>query len=174
MKRLVLTAGLLALSAGLTACGSAGSVGTIPTAKSSNHDMSSMRAQMASPGPKSPGSHVAFVTPRAGQTEHSTVSVRVRLDHFVLDPAAVGMSPRPGHGHLHFELDGGRFDRTRYSGANGALAAKLGVSGMYSPAVVPHITYRRLPPGRHRLEVYLANNNHTRTGVDAETTFVVR
>ena len=174
MKRLVLAAGALAACAGLTACGSSGSAGTVPTAKSPKDDMGSMRKQMASTGPKSPGAAVAFVTPHMGQSEKSTVSVRVRLKHFVLDPSAVGLSPRPGHGHLHFELDGGKFDTTRYSGPNGALAAKLGVSGMYSPSVTPTITYRHLPAGRHNLDVYLANNNHTRTGVEAETTFVVR
>jgi len=175
MKRLVLAAGALAACAGLTACGSSGTSGTVPTAaKSPKHDMSSMQKQMASTGLKSPGAAVAFVTPHVGESEKSTVSVRVRLKHFVLDPAAVGMSPRPGHGHLHFELDGGKFDTTRYSGPNGALAAKLGVSGMYSPSVTPTITYRHLPAGRHKLDVYLANNNHTRTGVEAETTFTVR
>ena len=174
MKRIVLAAGLLAAGAGLTACGSSGSAGTVPTASGSKHDMSAMRKQMAATGPKSPGAAVAFVAPHAGQSEKSTVSVRVHLKHFVLDPAAVGTSPRPGHGHLHFELDGGKFDTARYSGPNGALAAKLGVSGMYSPSVTPRITYRHLPAGRHKLDVYLANNNHTRTGVEAETTFVVR
>jgi hypothetical protein len=174
VKRLVLAAGLLAAGAGLTACGSSGSAGTVPTAKTPKHDMSAMQKQMASTGLKSPGAAVALLTPHTHESERSTVSVRVRLKHFTLDPAAVGMSPRPNHGHLHFELDGGRFDTTRYSGPNGALAAKLGVSGMYSPSVTPTITYRHLPAGRHKLDVYLANNNHTRTGVEAETTFVVR
>jgi hypothetical protein len=32
----------------------------------------------------------------------------------------------------------------------------------------------KLPPGEHTLEVYLANNNHTDTGVEAETEFTVK
>ena len=173
MKRPVLAVCLLAAGAGLTACGSSdsGPADVAKTAKPS-HDMGSMSSPQQ--GLRSPGSHVAFVTPHERQGEGSTVTAVVRLKHFVLDPAAVGKSPRAGHGHLHFELDGGRFDRARYSGANGALAAKLGVAGMYSPSLTPRITYRHLPRGTHTLQVFLANNNHTRTGVEAETTFTVR
>jgi len=174
MKRPVLAACLLAAGAGLTACGGSGSGPAVvaQSAKPAQHDMGSMK--MPEQGPASPGAHVAFLSPRVGQRESHTVTAVVRLRHFTIDPKAVGQSPRPGHGHLHFELDGGRFDRARFSGANGAIAAKLGVAGMYSPALAPRITYRHLPRGRHKLEVYLANNNHTRTGVEAETTFTVR
>jgi hypothetical protein len=170
MKRPVLAACLLTAGIGLTACGST-DPGPAEVTTTAKHDMGSMK--MPADGPKSPGSHVAFVAPRVGEAEGHTVTATVHLKHFVIDPAAVGKSPRPGHGHLHFELDGGRFDRPRFSGPNGAIAAKLGVSGMYSPALAPRITYRHLPRGRHTLDVYLANNNHTRTGVQAETTFTV-
>ena len=71
-------------------------------------------------------------------------------------------------------LDEGKFDAPKYSGANGKLAQKLGVVGSYSPAVVPRITYTRIPPGQHKLEVYLANNDHTNTGVEAETEFATK
>jgi hypothetical protein len=122
-----------------------------------------------------PGAAVRFLSPRAGSTvTGSTVRVRVRVSGFTLDPRDVGKAARQGFGHLHFSLDGGRYDTPRYSGANGALAAKLGVQGKYSPSVTPTITYRHVRPGRHTLVVYLANNDHSLTGVTARVTFTVR
>lgn len=122
-----------------------------------------------------PGAAVRFLTPRAGSTvTGSTVRVRVRVTGFTLDPRDVGKQARQGFGHLHFSLDGGRYDTPRYSGANGAQAAKLGVQGKYSPSVTPTITYRHVRPGRHTLVVYLANNDHSLTGVTARVTFTVR
>ena len=61
-----------------------------------------------------------------------------------------------------------------YSGANGKLAVKLGVQGKYSPSVKPVITYKGLPTGGYKLEVYVANNDHTNTGAEASTTFKVK
>jgi plastocyanin len=48
------------------------------------------------------------------------------------------------------------------------------VDGKYSPSVTPSITYRGLPPGKHKLEVYLANNDHSNTGVEAATQFTIK
>jgi len=48
---------------------------------------------------------------------------------------------------------------------------KLGVQGKYSPSVTPSITYKGIPAGKHKLEVYLANNDHTNTGVESSTSF---
>jgi hypothetical protein len=121
-----------------------------------------------------PGATVAFVAPKDGASETDTVKVKVKLSDFTIDPAAVGKSPQPGRGHLHFAMDGGKYDNSKYSGANGKLAEQLGVDGKYSPSLTPGITYSNLPPGKHRLEVYLANNNHTDTGVEAETEFTVK
>jgi hypothetical protein len=126
-------------------------------------------AQQAVPKPT-----VKFVVPKPGATEHGTVKATVVLTNFKIAPQAVGQAPRPGQGHLHFKMDGGKFDFPRYSGPNGLIAKKLGVTGHYSPALAPAITYRHLPPGRHELEVYLANNNHTNAGPEAEVEFTVR
>jgi hypothetical protein len=117
---------------------------------------------------------VAFVTPKDGATVGSKFTVKVKLENFELAPNAVGKSPVPGQGHLHFQMDGGRFDIPENSGENGQLAKQLKVDGKYSPAVKPEITYSNMPPGEHKLEVYLANNNHTDTGVEAETEFTVK
>ena len=122
-----------------------------------------------------PGATVRFLTPRAGSTvTGSTVRVRVRVTGFTLDANDVGRAARQGFGHLHFSLDRGRYDTPHYAGANGAQAAKLGVQGKYSPSVTPTITYRHVRPGRHVLVVYLANNDHSLTGVTARVTFTVR
>ena len=86
----------------------------------------------------------------------------------------VGKKAVPGKGHLHFSLDGGKFDFPKYSGANGKLAKKLGVAGKYSPSVTPSITYKNLPKGKHTLKVMLANNDHSDAGASAKLAFTVR
>jgi hypothetical protein len=121
-----------------------------------------------------PDSRIEFVTPKPDASGGDTVKVKVKLTNFEIDPASVGKSPQPGVGHLHFAMDGGKYDSSRYSGMNGKLAEQLGVDGKYSPSVTPEITYSNLPPGKHELEVYLANNNHTETGVEAKTEFTVK
>jgi hypothetical protein len=101
------------------------------------------------------------------------VTAKLKLEGFELAADAVGDAPRPGQGHVHFSMDEGKFDHPRYSGANGRIARQLGVDGKYSPATEPTITYRNLPPGKHTLEVYLANNNHTELPVEATVEFTV-
>ena len=115
---------------------------------------------------------VALVAP--GATAGSRFTARVKLANFVIDPGAVGTAPVPGRGHLHFQLDGGKFDYPRYSGPNGRIAAKAAVDGQYSPSFAPEITYSHIPKGRHVLKVFLAQNNHVRTGAQDELSFSVR
>ena len=159
----IATALVLACVAAVAGCGSG--------------DKSSSGANAPAGGEQGGGQargEVSFASPRPGAQTGGTVHVKVRLHDFQIAPGAVGQAPRPGQGHLHFQMDGGRYDEPRYSGKNGLIARKLGVAGKYSPALAPVITYRRLPPGRHRLEVYLANNNHTNVGVDSEVRFSVK
>jgi hypothetical protein len=125
-------------------------------------------------GTAAPASKVAFTAPKDGSTVGSKFTAKVKVQNFEINAKAVGKSPVPGQGHLHFRLDGGRFDVPQHSGANGKLAKQLGVDGKYSPALDTTITYTGVPPGKHKLEVYLANNNHTDTGVEAETEFTVK
>lgn len=117
---------------------------------------------------------VKFVTPKSGAITTSTVTASVKLSNFTIDAAAVGKKAVAGKGHLHFSMDKGKFDRPKHSGANGTLAAKLGVAGKYSPSVAPTITYKGLPKGKHTLAVYLANNNHTNAGGVAQVSFTVK
>lgn len=123
---------------------------------------------------RGPAEGVRFTSPAAGATLSGAVTARVAVEGFTLSGASVGRAARAGEGHLHFSLDGGRYDFPRYSGANGRLAAKLGVAGRYSPSVTPSITYSNLPAGPHTLRVSLANNDHTDTGAGATVGFVVR
>jgi hypothetical protein len=127
-------------------------------------------------GPTAPGASVAFVVPKSGSTTGATVRARVRLTNFELEPGAVGEKPEPGHGHLRFALDGGRYDRPPWSprAAAGPLASKLHSAGKYTPAVTPSVTYRRIPKGRHRLLVFLSNNDGTNTDIGATTIFTVK
>jgi hypothetical protein len=121
-----------------------------------------------------PGAAVSFITPKNGSTAGLTVTAKVKLSGFKLAPSQVGKAAKQGEGHLHFALDEGKYDYPKYSGANGTLATKLGVQGKYSPSVTPSITYKNLSPGNHKLEVYLANNDHSNTGVEASTSFTVK
>ena len=114
---------------------------------------------------------VTFTQPKPARTTGSTVTFAVKLTNFKLDAKDVGKQKKPNTGHLHFQMDGGKFDYPKYSGANGKLAVTLGIAGKYSPAVLPTITYRHLPPGKHRLVVFLANNDHSPVGASASVRF---
>lgn len=119
-------------------------------------------------------SSVRFVTPKAGASTTSKVTFKVALSHFTIDAANVGKSNSADHGHLHFSMDKGKYDYAKYSGANGALAAKLGIAGKYSPSVAPTITYKNLPKGAHSLTVFLVNNDHSNLGPKATVRFTVK
>jgi hypothetical protein len=158
----VALAGLAALPA-LAGCGGGSS-----NASNSN---SAMRTEK---GIGAPGAKVSFVAPKEASTLGQTVVVRVKLKHFKLAPKQVGKAAKQGEGHLHFALDQGKFDHPKFSGANGRTAVNLGAEGQYSPSTTPSIVYRHIPPGTHELEVYLANNDHTNTGVSRFVSFVVK
>jgi hypothetical protein len=151
-----------ALALGVAGCGSDDS-------KSSSSQSDSQAQQPAGPKPT-----IKFVSPEDGASLSGAVTAKVQLTNFQIAPQAVGKAPRPGQGHLHFKMDDGKFDFPKYSGANGLIAKKLGVTGHYSPALAPKITYKHLPPGKHELEVYLANNNHTNVGVETKVEFTVK
>ena len=161
MKAKAGVAAVLALA--VAGCGSTKHEQSTPTVQAR-----AARAARAVPNPT-----VRFKGP-AVIPSNGSFKTSVALGHFHIAANMVGMAPVPGMGHLHFMLDGGKFDYARYSGANGALGKKLGVAGAYSPALTPNITYSHLPPGRYTLVCMLANNNHTPTGVEAKETIVVR
>jgi hypothetical protein len=119
-------------------------------------------------------SSVRFVTPKAGAATGSTVTFKVALSHFKIDAADVGKANKADNGHLHFSMDKGKYDYTKYSGPNGALAAKLGIAGKYSPSVAPTITYKNLPKGKHTLVVFLVNNDHSNLGPKSSLAFTVK
>jgi hypothetical protein len=156
------TAALLCATAalGLAACGDDEDTSTT----ASSDTGSTVAAEDAS---------VTFVTPEDGSTQSDPVTAEVKLENFEIAADQVGKTASPGQGHLHFSMDEGKYDYPEYSGANGKLAEQLGVEGKYSPSTEPTITYKDLPAGEHTLEVYLANNDHTDTGVEASTTFTV-
>jgi hypothetical protein len=160
MRKIAILPALLAF-AGLTGCGESDN-----TATAEDHTRHAQKAAVK-------GS-VEFVKPTDGQSVGSTFTAKVELKDFKIDAKSVGKAPRPGYGHLHFQLDEGKFDHPRYSGENGRIAVQLGVDGKYSPALAPEITYRNIPKGKHSLEIYLAHNNHVDTGAEDELEIVVR
>jgi len=155
------TVSALLLTLALAGCGSNSHIPTTPA------KTKAVRASAAVPR-----AAVKFNGPKVIHAG-SSFKTSVVLSHFHIAGNMVGKAPVPGMGHLHFMLDGGKFDYPRYSGPNGQLGKKLGVAGAYSPAIAPRITYSHLPPGRYTLVCMLANNNHTPTGVDAKQTIVV-
>jgi hypothetical protein len=150
-------------------CGSSKKSTSSTSTTSTSSYASSTAAQVGAPGAK-----VTFVKPPAGSMTGSSVTIAVKLKNFKLAPQNVGKPAKQGEGHLHFSLDGGKYDLPKYSGANGKLAVKLGVQGKYSPSVMPTITYTGLPKGKHTVVVYLANNDHSPTGVQSSTSFTVQ
>jgi hypothetical protein len=93
---------------------------------------------------------------------------------FKIDAKDVGKVNKAGQGHIHFQMDGGKYDQPKYSGANGKLAVALKVAGTYSPAVADTITYKHLPKGTHTLKVFLVHNDHSNyPGATAKITFHV-
>lgn len=125
-------------------------------------------AQSGSASPK-----VTLSSPGDGETLGSEFTANADLADFAINAETVGKEPKDGEGHLHFSLDGGKFDSAKYSGANGELAEQLGTDGKYSPSVTEEITYKGIPAGEHTLEVYLAGNDHSDTGAEASVTFTV-
>lgn len=102
------------------------------------------------------------------------VVLTAKLTNFAIDAKDVGMKNMAGRGHLHFQVDGGKYDYPKYSGPNGQLAAKLGIAGKYSPSVTPSVTYIGLPKGTHTAMVFLVNNDHSNTGSSAKLVFTVK
>jgi len=155
----IAAAGLLAFAAG---CGE-------DDDEKSSDSKSSTDSQASKPRQ---AANVSFTTPaEGGEVKGDTVKARVDLKGFELDAKGVGKKTVPGKGHLHFSLDGGKFDFPKYSGENGKIAKSLGVDGKYSPSVTPAITYRGIPAGEHTLKVELANNDHSDTGNETAVKF---
>ena len=116
---------------------------------------------------------VSFTSPEKDGTVGSKFTAKVDTSDFQIDAKQVGKEAADGRGHLHFSLDGGKFDSAKYSGANGKLAEQLGTDGKYSPSVTPEITYAGIPAGKHTLVVDLANNDHSDSGQKAMVSFTV-
>ena len=105
------------------------------------------------------------------------VTVRITTKNFTIDAKGVGKKARAGRGHEHFVMDGGKFDRPKYSGANGRFSRGLGVRGQYSGSVDNTVTYVGLPKGKHTVKVLLVRNTHARypnAGAHKTLTFTVR
>ncbi len=159
-KYLILMPVVGALAGGVAACGDDDQAAT-----AAKPDMA---ATQSADSPK-----VTITSPGDAASVGPKFTAKVDLAGFELDPKAVGKMADDGHGHVHFSLDGGKYDSAKYSGANGKLAEQLGTDGKYSPSVTPTITYKGIPAGTHTLEADLANNDHSDTGVTAKVTFTV-
>jgi hypothetical protein len=99
--------------------------------------------------PDSSGAGTAF-------TASVTVLLPVRLS-----AASICEPPRAGVGHLHFILDGGKYDTPAHSSASIALFRKEHSIGRFSPTATGSVTYQGLPTGSHVFEVILFSNDHS-------------
>jgi hypothetical protein len=151
----------------------------------------------ATAAPGEPG--VTIVSPRNGarQKGHAVV-VKAEVHNFQLSGRHFGGEPELGEGNIRFGLNrvpdcvdpvklrrainspfgngrlvGRSFDYARFSGANGALAERIGSDGGYSPATRPEIYYHELPAGFYRLVVTLAQNDGSTTPYHAVTNFQI-
>lgn len=105
------------------------------------------------------------------------VTVTIKTNSFTIDGKNVGKAAKAGRGHEHFAMDKGKFDKAKYSGANGKLAEQLGVDGKYSPSVNNKVTYTGLPKGKHTVTVFLVRNTHANypnSGAKKTVTFTVK
>ena len=142
---------------------------------------------------------VTIISPRNGARQRArAVVVKVKLANFRLAPRRFGREPQLGEGHIRFALNrvpdcvdpvklrraeesplgrgrlvGRSFDYPEYAGPNGALAARIGASGDYSPATRPEIYYSGLPAGFYRLVVTLVQNSGATTPYHAVTNFEI-
>ena len=114
---------------------------------------------------------VSFVQPKEGERLTSPMVARVEIEHFEIDPSAIDHPKESGHGQVRFEMDGGKYDVSRYATNAADLARQAGGPGRYSLTLTPSISYRNLPPGRHTLTVKLVNNDGTETGAKDSVTF---
>lgn len=171
LRRSILTERCLLLLAGVLGVLLAGCGGVSRSVSSGPVRLRPARV-VRSPG--APGARIRITVPAAGSLVSGSFTARVVVARFRLVRSRPGATPRRGFGHLHFILDGGRFDQPRYSGVNGRLALRLGVNGFYSPSYGAAITYRDIPAGPHVLRVQLVNADESPTGVEASVRFNVR
>lgn len=122
-----------------------------------------------------PEGEIKITDPDDGDTvDGEDLKITLNVSGFELDERAFGQESEEGRGHLHFSLDGGRYDVSRHTGENGEQAERIGSAGRYTPVVDDTITYQDVPPGPHRLVVTLANNDHSETGVREVVEFRTR
>lgn len=108
-----------------------------------------------------PAAGAPSVTKLTATPKGDAVVVKVATKNFTVSADGVGKANKRNTGHVHFSMDGGKYDHPRYSGANGKLAKQLGVQGKYSPSVNNRVTYRNLPEGAHKVTVFLVRNDHS-------------
>ncbi len=88
---------------------------------------------------------IQIVSPRSGATvSGSLMVIEVRVQNFILNPAAIGKAAKLGQGHWAVYVDG--------------KPAGLSADDVVS---IPNDTYPALDPGKHTIKVALQNNDRT-------------
>jgi hypothetical protein len=155
----------------LTGCGTGG--------ETANSGKRGTRHTSPEPGKTSPRTRprgvpsIIFETP-GDEGAKSTFTALVRVTGVKLSEAAIGKRNVSGQGHLHFILDGGKYDSPTYSSAAPELFRKEHSVGKFSPSGEPSMTYRNIPPGEHTLEAVLVHNNNRGKKYVASTGFPIK
>jgi hypothetical protein len=144
----------LAASASLVACGSDDS----------------------SDGPKKDGKpSIKITSPKQHEKVGPNFTIEAAVENFTGDPSTVGKKNVKGRGHFHFALDKGKYDNLKFSSV-GQLAKVLGTIGKYSPNTSPTVSYSKIPKGKHTIQAFLVNNDHSKlkgNGASDSVTFTV-
>ena len=91
------------------------------------------------------GTLTASLVDPAANAREKTATVKVEVTGVkLIDPALTNKRPTKGEGHLHYRVDDGPVVAT--------TAAKL--------------SFHELTPGKHKIVVMLANNDHSPTGLE--------
>jgi hypothetical protein len=99
----------------------------------------------------SPRLTAAFVEQEAN-AQKNAATVQVNVSGLRLtDPAAAGGQPKPGQGHIHYQVD------------NGPVVA----------TPVTKLSFHGLTPGQHQIIVMLAGNDHTPLGPEQRLTLTI-
>jgi hypothetical protein len=89
--------------------------------------------------------------------EDASIPITVKITGIKLDPAAMGRSNVPGHGHYHFYIDCIPADAYTAADLEHCWAAAAGTTNAKLDLSTSHV---KVAPGTHVLLVALAQNDH--------------
>ena len=156
----------------LALAGSAALAG-LPGCGDSNNPSAASSARGGSP--RGPARESTDRDAQGSSTQGPTVVAKVKLKNFKLAPKHGREEGQAGRGPPPLLARPGESSTIRSTRAPTARQRSSSASrGSTRPRRRRSIVYKNIPSGTHELEVYLANNDHTDTGVYTFVSFIVR